>query len=141
MSEFSAPVSDEQQPAVSISNRRLLIEMAVIIAISLLIGAVAVSGQFAVGVFLGGILAYLNYFWLSHSLRAMFSAVAGGQSAGLPAIRYFLRYVLLGAALLAIYLTGVGTVSGAVLGLSSFPLAVVAEGAISIFRGWFKRER
>jgi hypothetical protein len=140
MSEQSDPAIEEPQPAASISNRQLLIEMAAIIAIGTILGFFAVSLKFAIGVVIGGGLAFLNYLWLRRSLRSIFELAAAGGRPGLMAGRYILRYVVIGLALLVIYLTDAASVAGAVLGLASFSLAVVFAGIANIFSGLFKKE-
>jgi hypothetical protein len=140
MSEHSDPATNEANQAASISNRRLLIEMAVIIAIGTILGFFAVSLKFAVGVLIGGGLAFLNYFWLRRVLRSAFeSAVAGGMPGWLIGSHY-LRFAVTGLVLFAIYLTDAASVVGAVFGLASFSLAVVFAGIINIFSGLFKKE-
>jgi hypothetical protein len=139
MGEFSAPVTEEHKPAITISNRRILIEMAVIIGIGILAGLLAVSLKFSIGVLIGGILAFVNYLWLESSLRGLFAHVAAGGRPGLPAIRYILRYLVIGGVLWLVYLTGAGSMVGAILGLASFAFAVVIEGFISIFSGFLTK--
>jgi hypothetical protein len=123
-----------------ISHRRILFEMAAIIVVAAMIGAVFGSVRFAVGVFIGGLLAFGNYFWLRKSTGSLFERVASGGTTGWPAVGFLLRYVTIGLVLLGIYFSGVLPIAAVILGLASFALAVVVDGTISIFRSSFKKE-
>ena len=114
--------------------------MAAIIAIGTVLGFFAVSLKFAVGVVIGGGLAFLNYFWLRHVLRSAFANAAAGGKPGWLIGSHYLRFAFTGLVLFVIYLTDAASVVGAVLGLASFSLAVVFAGIANIFSGLFKKE-
>ncbi|MFN0140956.1 MAG: ATP synthase subunit I [Pyrinomonadaceae bacterium] len=97
-------------------------------------GGFALKGtSFGIGVLFGGVLAFVNYFWLERSTRAIFESAAI-NSAGWLAAKYILRYVAIGAVLLLVYMTGVLPVTAVIAGLGAFALAVVIQGLKNIFK-------
>jgi len=104
-----------------------------------LAGFIFVSRQFGLGVIIGGILSFVNYWWLKVSLKKLFdNAIAHGVKPRFLAVRYFARYVTLGAVLLIVFLTETIPVVAVILGLSSFALAIVIEGSMRLFSSFFK---
>ena len=137
MSEDSDNVAVEQ-PA-PISHRRILWTMAVVSVLGALAGLIYVSWQFGLGVALGGVLSFINYYWLKVSLKRIFdSAIAHGDKPRFLAVRYFSRYLTLGAILAIVFLTETIPVVAVILGLASFALAIVVEGLIRLISTFFK---
>jgi len=134
MGESTEPVAGDEQTRGIISNRRLLIEMIVITLVVSVIGLIAASGRFFAGVLFGGAMAVVNFLWLDRSLDAVFRAAAEGIKPSLLAVRYILRYVVIGLVLLAIYLTGALPIVAVIIGLASFAFAVVFDAIVSVFR-------
>ena len=134
MSDSTKPVAGESQPSATISNRRLLVEMVVITLVVSVTGLMAASGRFFAGVLFGGALALVNFLWLDRSLAAVFKAATEGVKPQFLAVRYILRYVVIGVVLLGIYLTDALPVVAVIIGLASFAFAVVFDGIISILR-------
>ncbi len=129
--EFELTRADRLPPRLS--HRRILLLMAGIIAVGSLIGAAFVSGGFGGGVLTGGIVAFLNYFWQRSSTRIIFEKAATGEPPTLLSIRYFFRYLMIGAVVAFFYATGALPITAVILGLGAFTFAVVAEGILSIF--------
>ena len=139
MSDDSDSIIIEQSNLEPMSHRRILWTMAIIAVIGSLTSFFLVSGRFGAGVFFGGILSFVNYYWLKISLRKIFeSAVASGQKQRFLAIRYFSRYLTLGIVLVFVFLTKIVPIIAVVLGLSSFALAIMIEGFIRLFSTFFK---
>ncbi len=139
MSEFpdSNQTADSTPPALS--HWRILMTMAAAAIFGSLAGYVFVSLPFGFGVFIGGILSLINYWWLNVSLKKLFdAAIAHGGKPRFLAIRYFARYATLGAILTIIFLTHTIPVVAVTLGLASFALAIVSEGLIGIYTSFFK---
>ena len=136
MGEESPALPSEAPVTANISHRRLLVEMAVLIAIGSLAGFIFAGGRFGLGVLFGGVLAFLNYYWLKRSTAAIFEkAVSGtGGGAGLISLRFISRYVAIGAVILAVHFSGAMPAVAVIAGLSAFAIAVVVDGLISIFR-------
>ena len=91
------------------------------------------SAKAGIGVLVGGILGFANYLWQKHSLKAIFARAVEGKKSRFLAARYILRYVVIGAALTAIYFTETVSIYAVIFGLASFAIAVMIEGFTSIF--------
>ncbi len=138
MSDDSDNVITEQ-PIPPISHRRILWTMGLVAAVAGLAGFIFVSPRFGLGVILGGILSFINYYWLKISLKRLFdNALADGAKPRFLAVRYFGRYLTLGAILTVVFLTRAIPVVAVIAGLSSFALAIVIEGLIRLFSSFFK---
>lgn len=139
MSGNFEPIATEQQTIAPLSHRRILWTMAIIVLIGAGLCAVFVSYQFGLGFTIGGILAFLNYYWLKVSLKRIFDkaieSAASGEKPGFLAVSYFLRYVGMGAAIYIVYLTNVVPMIAVLLGLCVFALAIVIEGLLRILSG------
>lgn len=115
-----------------ISHRGILLVMAGLVAVGTVCGFGFGGISFGIGVLIGGILSFVNYFWLDRSTKAMFAETITA-STGLLAAKYILRYVAIGAVLLLIYMTNAVPVAAVILGLAAFAFAVVLQGLKNIF--------
>lgn len=122
----------ETIPAV-ISHRGILYKMAAVILAAMIAGFALFSAKAGFGVLIGGVLAFANYFWQKHSLKAIFDRAVDGKKTRFLALRYILRYVVLAAVLMIIYLSETVSIFAVVFGLSSFAIAVVIEGFANLF--------
>ncbi len=127
-------------PPHEITKRRLLRWMAAFVMIAAAAGFTFGPTRFGWGILVGGILAFANYFWLDRSTRLIFDNANVGIMPSLLAVRYILRYVALGLILWLIYKTDVVPVVAAIVGLSAFAMAVVADGMYGIFTSIFIRK-
>jgi len=137
MSEDSDIIQTEQSAPSSMSHRRILWTMAVIVVLGGLTSFIFVSWQFGLGVLFGGILSFVNYYWLKISLKKIFDQAVSGSKPRFLAVRYFARYLTLGVILLIIFLTKTVPIVAVILGLGSFALAIVVEGLIRLFSSVF----
>ncbi len=133
-------MSDDTEPAesqniVPLSHRRILVIMALLGLLGSIAGFAFVSATFGFGVLIGSILAFINYYWLKGSLKRIFDDAAEGEKPKLLALRYFTRYLVLGAIIAVIYATGAVSIVGVILGMAGFGFAVVVDGFIRIFSG------
>ncbi len=140
MSENSQPIAEEQENFVPLTHRRILIVMGTIAAFGSLLSLVFISWQFGLGVFIGGILSFVNYYWLKFSLKKIFEQAVGGEKPRFLGLRYLFRYLILGVVLTVVFLTETIPVVAVIAGLSSFALAIVIEGFIRIFSSFFKKK-
>lgn len=115
-----------------ITNRGILIIMAVLITVGSIAGFAIGGPRWGVGVFFGGGLSFLNYLWLDRSTKAIFATDAIATT-GVLAMKYILRYVVIGLVVYAIWYTGVLPVTAVVAGLATFAVAVVIRGIQNIF--------
>ncbi len=140
MSQDSEPLTISDRPDAAISHRRILFVMAGILLIGMIAGFVFISAKTGSGVFVGGVLAFANYFWQKHSLKAIFDRAVHGRRTRFLALRYVIRYVVVGAALTLIYFSDIVSIFAVIFGLASFAAAVVVEGFTSMFSGSFGKE-
>jgi hypothetical protein len=139
MSENSEPLEPEQQIA-QMSHRRILRIMAAVAFLGGLLSFYLVSHEFGWGVFLGGILSLVNYYWLKVSLRGVFDKIAGsGEKPRFLAAKYFLRYAAFISILVIVFLTKVLPIIAVLLGLASFAVAIIVEALILLFSSFFKK--
>ena len=121
MSDKIEPVVPAEQAIVPLSHRRILVIMAVIGLAGSVAGATFASASFGAGVFIGSILAFANYYWLKVSLKKIFDVAAEtGEKPRLLALKYFARYLVLGAVVAILYATAAVSIVGVILGMGGF---------------------
>ncbi len=140
MSETNEPIAVEQENVAPLTHRRILTVMAIVAVLSGLLSFVFVSWQFGLGVLLGGILSFINYYWLKLSLKKVFDKAIHGEKPRFLAVRYISRYLVLGAVLLIVLFTKTVPVVAVILGLASFAFAIVIEGFIRLFASFFYKK-
>ena len=123
-----------------LSHRRILFEMAVIVLLAAAASLIFVSARFSLGVLVGGILSFVNYFWLKQSTKAIFENAIAGKKPVFLSIKYILRYVLIGAVVALFYFTDALPVVAVILGLAGFAFAVVLDGLLGIFTSSSEKE-
>ncbi len=119
-----------------IHSRGILIAMAIIVAVMTVVGSVYFGRYFGLGVLFGGFLSFVNFFWLDRSTKAIFRENATASTAVL-ALKYVLRYAVIGGIVWLVYATGAFPVPAVILGLGSFAFAVVVQGLKNIFTSSF----
>ena len=134
MGEQSSSLPGPDPALPTISHRRLLIEMAILIAAGTVVGLVFGGVRFGLGILFGGGLSFLNYYWLKRSTAAIFEKAFSGERARLLPLKFISRYVALAAVILAVHFSGFMPAVAVIAGLASFAIAVVVDGFISIFR-------
>lgn len=121
------------KPLSRLSHRGILGIMAVAVIVGAAGGFALKGTRFGIGILFGGLLAFVNYLWLERSTRAIFDNAAI-SSTGWLAAKYILRYLAIGAVLLAVYLTHALPVTAVIAGLGAFAVAVVIQGLKDIFK-------
>mgnify|MGYP001191849864 FL=1 len=134
MSDEIEPFVPVEQAIVPLSHRRILVIMVVIGLAGSILGSALISVSLGAGVFIGSVLAFVNYYWLKVSLKKIFDLAAEtGERPRLLALKYVARYLVLGAIVAILYATGAVSIVGVILGMGSFGFAVVIEGILRIF--------
>ena len=133
MSEETETFETTTSNIENVSHTRILFLMGLIAVLLSIYCFVFVSANFGVGVLIGGVLAFANYYWLKHSIKVVFKQAEKGEVSSFAGSRYILRYLIFGLVLFLIYLTNSISVIAIILGLASFAFAVVLEGFIRIF--------
>ena len=141
MSENLEPSAVEQETIAPLSHRRILWVMSIVVFVAAIFSSVYISWQFGLGFTIGGILAFLNYYWLKVSLKRIFDKATGsGEKPRFLALNYFLRYLGVGAIIYIVYLTKAVPMAAVLFGLCVFAFAVVIEGFLRILSSISKRE-
>lgn len=141
MSDDFEPVAQPQGNTTPPTNSRIIAIMAVLGVLGTIAGFIFSGIPFGIGVLVGVTLAFVNYFWLQHSLKKIFAAADSGEKPRMLAGRYFLRYVILGIVVAVIYVSGWMPIAAVILGMAGIGFAVVVEGIIRIFGFGQNRER
>lgn len=134
-------MSDDLEPAAHTepgtppTNRRIIVIMGVLGVLGTIAGFVFATAAFGIGVLIGVVLAFVNYFWLRHSLKTIFAAADSGEKPRMLAGKYFLRYLILGLVVAVIYVSGWVPIIAVFLGMAGIGFAVIIEGTIRIFAG------
>ena len=141
MSEDSAQIQTEQPSTVqTLSHRRILTLMAIVGTIGAVVGFIFVSVFFGIGVFIGGILSLVNYYWIKQSLKSIFDKALAGEKPKFLGLQYFFRYLAHGAVLLFFYFIKSVSMVAVLLGLSSFALAIIIEAFIRLFSSFSNKK-
>jgi len=127
--------SFEKENVTPLTHRRILMLMAFVVAVSSILGLILGTLRFSFGVLFGGILSFLNYYWMKWSLKRNFEAASVGGKPGVLGFQYILRYVAFGLLLVGVYLAETVPVTSVILGLAGFAFAIMIEGVIRIFEG------
>ncbi len=122
-------------------ERRLFRVMCLTVALAVLASAFVAQWRVTTGLLLGGLLALVNYHWLSASVRTVFSGAAtNGLRPKLGVIRFVLRYVVVVAAVYVAYELDVVSIVATLVGLSVFVVAALVEAFIQTFLTFTQRE-
>ena len=116
------------------THNRILVIMAVLGLFGAIAGAALHSISFGIGIIVGVLLAFANYYWLRYSLRKVFADAAEGEKPKISAIRYILRYLTLAVVIAIIFALGILPIVAVILGMAGFGFAVVVDGIIRIFQ-------
>ena len=132
------PIDNKVESTAALSHFRLILIMGIIAAAGTVVGFLFFSGKAGSGFLVGGLLSFVNYFWMKRSLRTVFEEAPEGEKASFAGGGYLMRYVAFATVLGTIYLIDWELMVPVILGLSSFALAVVFEGFIRLFASFGK---
>lgn len=132
MSDDHEPVDGSQRLTKPPRNERILVILAVLGIGGSIAGAAAVSARFGLAVLIGCVLAFVNYYWMQHSLKKIFSSAAEGERPRFVGAGYFIRYVVLGCVVAFIYTLDLLPISGILVGMAGFGFAVLVEGFLRV---------
>lgn len=140
MSDDFKSTTDEEKRIVPISHSRILWIMAIVLVVAVVGSSIFAEWRVTAGLILGGILSFVNYYWLKFALKSVFANAAEGEKPRFLIGKYFLRYFAVGAVIFLVSLTKFISVVALVCGLLAFAAAVVIESFILIFIHISKRE-
>ncbi len=144
MSEASESLNNESAPAIS--HRRILILTALVVLAGSLLSLIFASGKFSAGFLIGGILSFINYYWLKTSLKKIFDSIAPIEEdeefvkPRFLTARYIFRYLFLGIVLWLVWMTKLVPIVAVLLGMFSFAAAILIEAFIILFKNVFFRK-
>lgn len=101
---------------------------------SILGGLIAFGWEIAVSVLIGGLLAILNFHWLTTGVDLLLKS-GDKRRVGSVVAKYLARLVLIFVALFAIIHFSFLDLLGALVGLSVFVLSGMVEAVILLFKG------
>ena len=130
MAEDIEPTGELAETAPPPTHQRILWIMAFLGIAGGIVGFAVESFAFGLGIVIGTALAFANYYWLKSSLRKIFDAARTGERPRMLAGKYFLRYIVLGLVVAAIYIAGIVPIVALILGLAGCGFAVVIDGMI-----------
>ena len=79
MSDAKEPFETVDDTVQPITHRRILSVMAVCVVIGTILSFVFGSWQFGLGFLIGGILSFINYYWLKVSLKKVFDSAEADE--------------------------------------------------------------
>lgn len=132
MSDDHEPVDESQRLTKPPRNERILVILAVLGVGGSIAGAAAVSARFGLAVLIGCVLAFVNYYWMRRSLKAIFDLAAEGRKPSFIGAGYFLRYLVLGAVVAFIYALDLLPIAGILVGMAGFGFAILVEGFLRV---------
>lgn len=134
------PVDNDRGNTGAISHFRLIVIMGMVAVAGTVTGFVFFSVKDGAGFLVGGVLSFVNYYWMRHSLRKVFQGAEDGEKASFVGGGYLMRYVAFATILGFIYLVDWELMIPLILGLTSFAIAVVFEGIIRIFSSFGNKQ-
>ena len=140
MRDGPEPLSNSPEDVMPDAHRRILVIMGVMGLIAAAGAAIAFSWLHGLGLLIGLVIAFVNYFWLKYSLRKVFENTPEGEKPRISALRYLGRYLALGLVIAVIYGSAVIPIVPVMLGIAGFGFAVVVDGVIRIFTSFSNRK-
>ena len=119
---------------------RILRSMAAASLLAIVASQPFVAWRTSVSLLLGGLMALINYHWLSNSSAAALSVVAHGVKPRIRITQYVLRYAVIAATIYFAYKLGVVGIPATLVGLSTFVAALFVEAFREIYLGIIHRE-
>ncbi len=121
------------QSAGNLSGKRLVGAMIVVSAALIGGSLLFATWRVTVGLALGCLLSFLNFYWLKVSLRSLFEQAASDTRAKFTASFYLLRYLVIAIVITIAAALNVASVAAMLVGLLSFAFAVLLEAIIQLY--------
>ena len=140
MSDDFKATTDEETTVVPISHSRILWIMAIVLIVTVTGSLIFAEWRVTVGLILGGILSFINYYWLKFALKSVFDKAIEGSKPRFLVGKYILRYFAIGAVVVLVFLTKVIPVAAVICGLLAFAAAILIESFILVIIHISKRK-
>lgn len=119
---------------------RLQRSMVAIVAVAVAVSSVMAPWRFTTGLLLGGLLSILNFRWLHTSVAGIFNINLEAERPRAGASRYFLRYVVVAALVVAAVNLQIVSLPATLAGLSAFVPALMIEAVQEFYLAIIHRE-
>jgi hypothetical protein len=119
---------------------RIVRSMACASVAAILITVPFVQWRVTTGLLLGGVLALLNFHWLSSSTSAALSVAAHGAKPSIGLAHYVLRYAVVAVTVFVAFSLDLVSLSATIIGLSSFVAALFFEALREAYLAIIHRE-
>ena len=136
--EFKQTTAEDVPPPIS--HTRILWIMAIVLVIATIASLIFATWHVTAGLVLGGILSFVNYYWLKFALKSVFEKAVEGEKPKFLVGKYILRYFAIGAVIVIVYLIKVISVAAVIGGLLAFAAAILIESFILVAIHISKRE-
>ena len=105
------------------------------IVLALLVGASLTFGDWHItlGLLLGGVLSFLNLYWLKISVESLLGKAVEGKRPRFIGAFFVLRYVIIGLTIAAAVSFNLVSVAATMIGLLSFAFAILLESFIQVY--------
>lgn len=133
-------MSELAENDIVLSEKRLLLMMTLILIVLVAASMFLANSDVTIGLFLGGCLSYLNYYWLKKSLQSMFGQITSGKGSNFSASFYIFRYAVIGAVIFLAASLHIASVAAMLVGLLSFAFAILLEAVIQLYIAIVNRE-
>ncbi|MBA2493627.1 MAG: ATP synthase subunit I [Acidobacteria bacterium] len=140
MSDNFKTTTDEADAAVPISHARILWIMAIVLVAAIIGSLIFATWRATAGLILGGILSFINYYWLKFALKSVFEKAVEGAKPKFLVGKYILRYFAIGAVIVLVFLTKIVSVVAVICGLLAFAAAILIETFILVIIHILKRK-
>ena len=114
--------------------------MAIASALSVSVAAFIAPWRVTTGLLLGGVLALFSHHWLKNSAAAVIKLSATGGRPQWKLAQFVLRYVVIAAAVFAVYTLDLVSLTAVLVGMSSFVVAMFVEAFREFYFAIIKRE-
>jgi hypothetical protein len=108
-------------------RRRVLRVMITSTLVAMLASLFLANAKVTAGLFVGGALSLLNFYWMGNSIAAAFSKAQEGFRPKIRIAQYVLRYFLIAVVVATGYKLNFISLPATIIGLSSFVVALFAE--------------
>ena len=114
--------------------------MAVASALAVTISVFIAPWRVTAGLLVGGLLALFSHSWLKNSAAAAIQLSTSGGRPQLRLAQFVLRYVVIGAAIYALYTLDLVSLPAVLAGMSTFVVAMLVEAAREFYFAIIERE-
>jgi len=121
-------------------NLRIFRTMAIATGLSVAVSAMFGPWRVTTGLLLGGLLALFNHRWLKNSAAAAIRLSTTGGTSQFNLAQFLLRYLVIAAAVYAMFTLDLVSLPAVLAGLCSFVVAMMVEASREFYFAIIERE-